>query len=125
VEALDKLTRFFVGKRKQCSPLCRVQRRGCQDGSRHCQPLGNEIFEKPDRKGPTGHGARGRHPQILVNVRCFGSDRIQCPPDHRARAFRPSARDKVYQLPPTNGGIVAVPRGLAQHGQQTIVETHL
>lgn len=125
MEALDKLTRFVIGEREQRTPLRRVQSGGGQYGRRHGELVRNEIFEKADRQWPARDGTGGRSTQFLVDFSGLGTDRIQCSPDHRAAALGSRTRDEIHQLPPANGGIMAVSRGLAQHGQQTIVETHL
>ena len=43
----------------------------------------------------------------------------------QARARRAGACDEVNQLPPAHRRVVAVARGLAQYGQETIVELHI
>ena len=117
MQCLDELAGFLVGQGQQGSPLRRVERRGREHGGGNRQPVGNEIFEEPDgqrtsRNGPCSSGA-----QLFVDIGCFGPDRIERPPHHRACTLRSGARDEVHQLPPTHGGVVAVARGLAQHGQ--------
>jgi hypothetical protein len=125
MKRLDELTGLLVGERQQRAPLRGVQRCGSEHRGGNRQAIRNEIFEQPDRQRPTGNGARGGGPEVLLDAPGFRADRVECSSDDGTRALGPCARDEIHELPPTHCCIVAVARGLAQYGQQSIVETHL
>ena len=121
----DELAGFLVRRFEQCLPLGRIERCGGQYRRRDGQPIRNEIFEQSVGERPGGNRSGSGCAKLLVDGRSFGSDGVECLRNDETAVLRTRACDKVNELAPSHRRIVPVARRLAQHCQQTIVETHV
>ena len=120
-------------KRRVSSSATASSVRHCGGSSVAAASTGAETLSWSDAKyssRPTGKGrpataARSRCAEVLVDVRGLRANAVQRLRDDGAGSTRACSCDEVDQLPPADGGVVAVASRLVQYGQQAIVETHL
>ena len=124
MQGLHEAPCFLIRGGNQRPPLRRLQGSGGEHGRRYRKPVGDQILEEAEGQRAAGDRTGRGRAKAFVDLGSIGADGFKCLRDDLASALRARARDKIHKLSPAHGGVVAIARGLAQHGQQTIVETH-